>query len=205
LVVDCSYKHNQEKRQRFDEALSEFSLLELNKKEALERWKRQIKEILYETQQSIATAKARSDSSLNVSRLKQREAMVEYKSDIKFVNYMHKEKEVGHCDLIRNLNEHYDRRIADLRADFQNKKLEVIGKSNQEMKIAREEVEEKVKKEVNSVEELKELEANALMMKNEEVRPSPTQMCSPKFTSYRFSPSAVTASGNKTLTRNQIK
>jgi len=145
--------------------------LEYTHKEKLERWKRQIKELLYESQQSIATAKA-CGASLNSNRLEQKIDIVECKEDIKFIKCIKNEKEVCHFNLVRNLKEQCDCRLADLRTDFQHKRLEAIRTADQKLKIVREELEKTVKKEINRIEDEKDAETKDLMKKNEEVRPS---------------------------------
>lgn len=135
--------------------------MELNHAESIEKWKRHIREILHRNQQEVAAERVKIDGNLTSSRLEKLNSIAQCQSAINFMKYIEKEKESCHCELLRNLRERYGGQIVNLRKDFQQRRLEMIKRSNQEIKAMQDDLEEKIKTQLQSAEQEKDAKAES--------------------------------------------
>jgi hypothetical protein len=142
-----------EKRQIFQSAALETNIVELDHAESIENWKRHIRDVLKRNQQDFAAEKVKIDASLNSSRLEIINAIVQCQSAINFMKFVEKEKDNSYCDLLQNLRKHFDQKALKRRQDFEQWRLEMIQRSNKEIKIMHEELEEQLKVEVQQAEQ----------------------------------------------------
>ena len=159
-------------RHHCDSTTADVSLLEFEQTEKINKWKREIREIMNESQQAVAAERSTSDATLSSSKLQKNNEISQCKNDINFIKYLKREKESCHCELVRRLKEHEGQLKLDLSTEFQLKRKELIEKANQELKQIQEEFEEKIKYEVHLIEEGKDADLSYLLTLSEEVRQS---------------------------------
>jgi hypothetical protein len=64
-----------------------------------------------------------------------------------------KEKDICYSDLLQNMQKHFDQKAMKIRQDFEQWRLEMIQRSNKEIKMMHEELEEQLKVEVQQAEQ----------------------------------------------------
>jgi hypothetical protein len=64
-----------------------------------------------------------------------------------------KEKDICYSDLLQNMQKHFDQKAMKIRQDLEQWRLEMIQRSNKEIKMMHEELEEQLKVEVQQAEQ----------------------------------------------------
>jgi hypothetical protein len=141
------------KRQVFQSADLEAKIVELDHAESIENWKRHIRDVLKRNQRDFAAEKVKIDASLNLSRLEKMNSIVQCQSVINFMKCVEKEKDICYSDLLQNMQKHFDQKAMKIRQDFEQWRLEMIQRSNKEIKMMHEELEEQLKVEVQQAEQ----------------------------------------------------
>eukprot|EP00743_Colponemidia_sp_Colp-15_P002907 GILK01003146.1.p1 GENE.GILK01003146.1~~GILK01003146.1.p1 ORF type:complete len:495 (-),score=157.88 GILK01003146.1:117-1601(-) len=148
-------------RERERQDLEERHQIEIN------LYKQKVKHLLFEQQSQVSDHKYENEVGLKMLEDEYRDREAELKKDVRSLKVAQKQAELSHDDYLKSLKHEHDKKIVELRQEFERSSKEVHLKNDQKMREMREQCDAQRKLETQRIEKLKNDHIHEIMQQHQ--------------------------------------